>query len=109
MSAPHPAVLDYPFAAAPAPGTTTIVAPGIHWLRMPLPFALDHINLWLLEEPDGFTLIDCGYGDAATRALWETHFTGTMGGRPSFASSQPTIIPTISAMPRGCRSASVVR
>jgi glyoxylase-like metal-dependent hydrolase (beta-lactamase superfamily II) len=82
MSAPHPAILDYPFAAAPAPGATTIVAPGIHWLRMPLPFALDHINLWLLEEPDGFTLIDCGYADAPTRALWETHFATTMGGRP---------------------------
>ena len=82
MSAPHPAILDYPFAAPPAPGTTTVVAPAIHWLRMPLPFALDHINLWLLEEADGFTLIDCGYGDAPTRALWETHFATTMRGRP---------------------------
>ena len=82
MSAPHPAVLDYPLAAPPAPGTTLVVAPSVHWLRMPLPFALDHINLWLLEEDDGFTLIDCGYGDAPTRALWETHFATTMRGRP---------------------------
>ncbi|MEO8753565.1 MAG: MBL fold metallo-hydrolase [Casimicrobiaceae bacterium] len=79
---PHPATLDYPFAAPPAPGTTTRVAPGLHWLRMPLPFALDHINLWLLEERDGFTLVDTGYGDAPTRALWENHFATTMGGRP---------------------------
>jgi glyoxylase-like metal-dependent hydrolase (beta-lactamase superfamily II) len=82
MSAPHPTILDYPFTAPPAPGTTLAVAPAIHWLRMPLPFALDHINLWLLEEEDGFTLIDCGYGDAPTRALWEAHFTTTMRGRP---------------------------
>jgi glyoxylase-like metal-dependent hydrolase (beta-lactamase superfamily II) len=82
MSAPHPAILDYPFAAPPAPGTTLAVAPAIHWLRMPLPFPLDHINLWLVDEEDGFTLVDCGYGDAPTRALWETHFKTTMRGRP---------------------------
>ena len=58
MSAPHPAVLDYPFATPPAPGTALAVAPRIWWLRMPLPFALDHINLWLLEEGDGWTLVD---------------------------------------------------
>ncbi|MFO1315996.1 MAG: MBL fold metallo-hydrolase [Burkholderiales bacterium] len=82
MTAPHPAVLDYPLAAPPAPGLALPVAPGILWLRMPLPFALDHINLWLLEEADGFTLIDCGYANADTRALWERHFAGTLGGRP---------------------------
>ena len=58
------------------------MAPGILWLRMPLPFALDHINLWLLAEDDGLTLVDCGYGDAATRALWEPHFATTLRGRP---------------------------
>ena len=49
---------------------------------MPLPFALDHINLWLLAERDGWTVVDCGYGDATTRALWETHFAQTLRGRP---------------------------
>jgi glyoxylase-like metal-dependent hydrolase (beta-lactamase superfamily II) len=49
---------------------------------MPLPFALDHINLWLIEEDDGWTQIDCGYGTRETRALWERHFTGTLRGRP---------------------------
>ena len=82
MNAPHPAILDYPFAAPPAPGTATEVAPGILWLRMPLPFALDHINLWLLAEDDGWTLVDSGIGDASTRALWTTHFATTMQGRP---------------------------
>jgi glyoxylase-like metal-dependent hydrolase (beta-lactamase superfamily II) len=76
------ALLDHPFASAPAPGKVTEVAPGIHWLRMPLPFALDHINLWLLEEDEGFTLVDCGYGDDATRALWEIHFATTLSSRP---------------------------
>lgn len=53
---------------------------------MPLPFALDHINLWLLADQvdgvRGWTAIDCGYGDAATRALWESHFAENFGGQP---------------------------
>ena len=45
--------LHFPVAMPPAAGETLLVAPGVYWLRMPLPFALDHINLWLLEERDG--------------------------------------------------------
>ena len=75
-------LLEYPHAAPPAPGETTQVAPGVHWLRMPLPFALDHINLWLLEDGDGWTLVDCGIGDDATRALWDRIFAGRIAGRP---------------------------
>jgi len=82
MTASMPAVLDYPFPAPPPPGTTIEVAPRIHWLRMPLPFALDHINLWLLADGDAFTLVDCGYGNDPTRALWERHFEGTLAQRP---------------------------
>lgn len=74
--------LDYPFAVPPAPGTTLDVAPGIEWLRMPLPFALDHINLWLASEDDGFALVDTGYGDRATRALWDAHADSILHGRP---------------------------
>jgi len=82
MTAPLPSLLDYPFAGPPGPGETIEVAPGILWLRMPLPFALDHINLWLHAGRDAFTLVDCGYGDAATRALWERHFAATLAQRP---------------------------
>jgi glyoxylase-like metal-dependent hydrolase (beta-lactamase superfamily II) len=82
MSAALPAVLDYPFPTPPEPATAPLVAPGVRWLRMPLPFALDHINLWLLEDGDEVTLVDTGYGNAATRALWEQHFAQTLGGRP---------------------------
>jgi glyoxylase-like metal-dependent hydrolase (beta-lactamase superfamily II) len=82
MNAPHPQVLDYPFPAPPAPGATIKVAPTVSWVRMPLPFALDHINLWLLHEPNGTTLVDCGYGDATTRELWMRHFETTLKDRP---------------------------
>jgi len=63
--------IEYPFPQVPAPGTTLEVAPGIRWLSMPLPFQLDHINLWLVEEDGGFTAVDTGIGNAETRALWE--------------------------------------
>jgi glyoxylase-like metal-dependent hydrolase (beta-lactamase superfamily II) len=53
---------------------------------MPLPFALDHINLWLLEDEidgvEGWTGIDTGFGNAAPRALWARQFAGTMQGKP---------------------------
>ena len=82
MNAAHDLKLDYPHAAPPAPGGVTTVAPGVLWLRMPLPFALDHINLWLLEDGDGWTLVDCGYGSEATRELWRRHFATTLSRRP---------------------------
>ena len=77
---------EYPFADPPAPGATVEVAPGVHWLRMALPFQLDHINLWLLEdgtkEDPCWLIVDSGLGDAPTRALWDGIFAGKIGSRP---------------------------
>lgn len=79
-------MITYPHETPPAAGESILVAPGIYWIRMPLPFALDHINLWLLEDNDesgdGWTIVDTGYGVAATHAIWEQHFAGVMGGKP---------------------------
>ena len=66
----------------PPPGEAREIAPGVLWLRMPLPFALNHVNLWLVDEPDGCTLVDCGYGDETTRAIWKGHFATTLAQRP---------------------------
>ncbi|MBU6271854.1 MAG: MBL fold metallo-hydrolase [Betaproteobacteria bacterium] len=79
--------LHYPLAdALPAPAQTLAVAPGIRWVRMPLPFALDHINLWLLQDridgQDCWTLIDCGIASDATRALWSRLFDEGLDGLP---------------------------
>lgn len=73
--APPAAALEYPFAAPPATGEFTVVRPGCLWLRMPLPFALDHINLWLLQDGDGWTIVDCGLNSPVTREAWERIFT----------------------------------
>jgi glyoxylase-like metal-dependent hydrolase (beta-lactamase superfamily II) len=81
-----PAALQFPFAEPPATGTTLEVAPGVRWLRMVLPFALDHINLWLLEDAKdgvaGFTIVDSGLSNDATREAWEKIFAAHLGGRP---------------------------
>ena len=67
---PH-AGLQFPFPDLPVAGTAIEVAPGVRWLRMPLPFALDHINLWLLRDAGGWAIVDCGYNAEPTRAAWE--------------------------------------
>ncbi len=77
-----PAALDYPFAEPPAPGTALEVAPGVRWLRMGLPFELDHINLWLLEDAGGWTIVDTGIGNAATRETWARVFDTVLLDRP---------------------------
>lgn len=75
--------VTHPFEErVPQPAEAIDVAPGVKWIRMPLPFALDHINLWLLEDGDGWTLVDTGFGVQATWDLWERHLADTMGGRP---------------------------
>jgi glyoxylase-like metal-dependent hydrolase (beta-lactamase superfamily II) len=85
--------LRYPAGdAVPAPGRLVEVGPGVFWLRMPLPFALDHINLWLLRDrdegsgnapaQDGWALVDCGLDDPATRAVWEDVFATQLQGLP---------------------------
>ena len=72
-------ILQFPHAAAPAAGTSLEVAPGLRWLRLPLPFALDHINLWLLEDGEGWTIVDCGIASDASRGLWEQVFAACPG------------------------------
>jgi glyoxylase-like metal-dependent hydrolase (beta-lactamase superfamily II) len=79
--------LGYPLGdTLPAPGTTIEVAPGLRWLRMGLPFALDHINLWLLRDQidgrEGWTVVDCGIANEATRGHWEQVFAGFLDGLP---------------------------
>lgn len=74
--------LDYPFSVRPELGETIVVAPGVHWVRMRLPMQLNHINLWLLEDQDGWTVVDTGIHDKVTADAWAQLFGGAMGGRP---------------------------
>ena len=79
--------LHYPFGdTLPAPGETFEVAPGVRWIRMALPFALDHINLWLLRDTidgvEGWTVVDCCIAHDASRAQWEQIFATQLEGLP---------------------------
>ena len=86
--------LHYPFGdQLPASGRAVQVAPDIKWLRMGLPFALDHINLWLLrdeldntsepgEKHQGWTVVDCCISQPASQAQWESVFEHELEGMP---------------------------
>ena len=83
--------LHYPLGdTLPALGTTLEVAPGIRWVRMGLPFALDHINLWLLRDefdgPDGkiqgWSVVDCCISRDEAKAQWEQLFSHEFEGLP---------------------------
>jgi glyoxylase-like metal-dependent hydrolase (beta-lactamase superfamily II) len=70
------APIAYPHETAPAPGTAVPVAPGIEWLCMPLPFALNHINLWLLADGDGYAAVDTGFAQDPIKDAWKSVLAG---------------------------------
>jgi glyoxylase-like metal-dependent hydrolase (beta-lactamase superfamily II) len=79
--------LQYPLGdTLPAPGTTMELAPGVRWIRMALPFALDHINLWLLRDRldgrEGWTVVDCCVARDEAKAQWEEVFATQLEGLP---------------------------
>jgi glyoxylase-like metal-dependent hydrolase (beta-lactamase superfamily II) len=79
--------LNYPLAdAMPGAGQTMAVADGVKWIRMGLPFALNHINLWLLRDQidgkDGWTVVDCCIDKPESRAQWQEIFDTQLGGLP---------------------------
>ncbi len=76
-----PDTLHFPHALAPEPGQFTEVAPGLLWMKLDLPFALNHVNIFLVEDDDGWALIDTGIGNTATRALWDRLLAGGLEGR----------------------------
>ena len=75
-------MLNYLFDDVPGPGELREIRPGVQWLRMPLPMALDHINLYLLEDHDGWWIIDTGIAVGATESLWEQIFASRLGDKP---------------------------
>ncbi len=75
--------IKYEFDARPANGETLNIADGIEWLRMPLPFSLNHINLWLLNDDEQWAIVDTGVGTAETRDLWHKVFQDGMEGKPA--------------------------
>ena len=75
-------VIQYEVANPPTIGESMEIAGGIRWLRMPLPFLLGHINLWLLPDGDEWVIIDTGLGSQATRDIWVDVLTRQLQARP---------------------------
>jgi glyoxylase-like metal-dependent hydrolase (beta-lactamase superfamily II) len=78
------AFLHYPFETEPqvGDGSAVEVAPGVLWLRMPVFAPLNWINVWALEDGDGWTLVDTGLATDETVAAWRAAFGDVLGGRP---------------------------
>ncbi len=79
--------IHYPLEdTLPEIGALQEISPGVFWLRMPLPFALDHINLWLLrdcfEGREGWTIVDCGIKSEVIQQAWESIFKNHLQGLP---------------------------
>jgi glyoxylase-like metal-dependent hydrolase (beta-lactamase superfamily II) len=76
-----PQTLEFPFAAPPTTGEVIEIRPGMFWARLALPFRLDHVNIYLVEDDGGLALIDTGIDNAASRAAWEALLKGPLAGR----------------------------
>ncbi|WP_298905754.1 MBL fold metallo-hydrolase [uncultured Aliiroseovarius sp.] len=74
--------LDFPFPDAPGEGEAIEVAKGVLWARLPLPMALDHVNVFAFEDPEGWTIVDTGFDTGKTRRIWEKLLAGPLGGKP---------------------------
>lgn len=75
-------VLRYPWESPPSRGEAIEVAKGVLWMRLPLPMKLDHVNVYALDDGDGWTLIDTGFDTSLTRSIWGDLLRGPLGGKP---------------------------
>lgn len=74
--------LRYPWPEPPAHGQSVEVAPGVLWIRLPLPMALDHVNVYALDEGDSWTIVDTGIHSKRSVKLWEDVLAGPLAGKP---------------------------
>ena len=77
-----PVGLRYPWPEPPDHGKAIEVADGVLWCRLPLPMKLDHVNVYALDDGDGWTIVDTGFASNKTRGFWNALLQGPMGGRP---------------------------
>ena len=52
--------------------------PGVLWVRLKLPFRLNHVNIYLLADGDGWAMVDSGFGNEESIAAWTTLFEGPL-------------------------------
>ena len=74
--------LKYEFDCQPEIGEAIDILPGLKWLRLPLPFLLGHINVWLLKDGETWVIVDTGIFSKPTRAVWQDVFTNCLDDAP---------------------------
>ena len=74
--------LRYPWSEPPAEGAAIEVAPGVLWMRLPLPMKLDHVNVYALDDGDSWTVVDTGFASRRSRAIWKDLLAGPLAGKP---------------------------
>src|SRR6201982_3216284 len=72
--------LRYPFENHPGPDQVVEVMPGVLWARLKLPFRLNHVNIYLLADGDGWTMVDSGFGNEESTPAWTALFEGPLKG-----------------------------
>ena len=75
-------LLKYEYDFRPEIGEAIDILPGLKWLRLPLPFLLGHINVWLLKDGNAWAIADTGIFTKATRLVWENVFTDCLDNTP---------------------------
>lgn len=74
--------IHFPWPEAPAEACAIEIAPHVLWLRLPLPMALDHVNVYALDDGDGWTVVDTGFQSRRTKAIWQSLIDGPLRGKP---------------------------
>ena len=74
-------LISYPYDTHPEPGQSMEILPGLRWLRLPLPFTLGHINIWLLRDCGRWVIVDTGAYTQETRDCWLDVFAGQLEGK----------------------------
>ena len=74
--------LTYRFGrSGPETGAINRIADGVGWARLPVPGSLNHINVWILDDGDGFAIVDTGLKIAPSKEAWARLFAGPLEGR----------------------------
>ncbi len=77
------APLHYRFEdQVPGEAELTEVAKDVFWLRLPMQGRLNHINVWLLRDYDGWTIVDTGLNREEVQQIWQRVFDKHLGGKP---------------------------
>ncbi|HYD28267.1 MBL fold metallo-hydrolase [Brevundimonas sp.] len=74
--------LVYPFGAPPGAGNAVEIAPDVLWMRLAMPIALNHINVYAVRDGEGWSLVDTGLDLQGSREEWERLLAGSLGGAP---------------------------